>query len=143
MNAVARIQGLLGGEAITGPLASEFDLVRLIRRGLPTAAVDHFLKVSQLNFNLIEEQVMPRRTFKRRQAADQPLDPAESDRMLRLVRMVALAEDTFGDPAKAIIWLSRENRVLEGQAPLTLADTDQGARSVEVLLGRIGHGLAA
>jgi uncharacterized protein (DUF2384 family) len=40
-------------------------------------------------------------------------------------------------------WLARENRALGGQTPLSLADTDLGARSVEALLGRIGHGLAA
>lgn len=143
MNAVTKIQDLLGGEAVTGPLNSEFDLVRLIRRGLPTIAVDHFLKVSQLKFNVIEEQVMARRTFRRRQAADQPLDTAESDRLVRLVRLVALAEQTFSDPTKARAWLRRENHVLGGQAPLELSDTSQGARSVEVLLDRIGRGLAA
>jgi putative toxin-antitoxin system antitoxin component (TIGR02293 family) len=143
MNAVAKIRDLLGGEPLTGPLRSEFDLVRLVRRGLPTEAVDHFLRVSHLNFNLIEEQVMPRRTFRRRQAAHEPLDPKESDRMLRLVRLVALAEETFGDATKANTWLNRENRILEGHTPLALSDTEQGARSVEVLLGRIGHGLAA
>ena len=143
MSAVAKIQDLLGGETVTGPLRSELDLVRLARSGLPTAAVDNFLANTQLNFHLIENQVMPRRTFKRRQAAHQPLDPLESDRMLRLVRLVAQAEETFGDAGKARVWLNRPTRLLEGQTPLDMADTDEGARRVEALLGRIGHGLAA
>jgi uncharacterized protein (DUF2384 family) len=42
-----------------------------------------------------------------------------------------------------LIWLGRENHSLDGQTPLSLADTDLGARSVETLLGQIGHGLAA
>ena len=143
MSAVAKIQALLGGEEITGPMRSELDLVRLVKRGVPTRAVDHFLTASNLTFNAIEGHVMPRRTFKRRQDAAQPLDPAESDRLLRLVRVVAAAEDTFGDPEKAFAWLNRENRALDGLTPLALADTDLGARSVETLLGRIGHGIAA
>jgi putative toxin-antitoxin system antitoxin component (TIGR02293 family) len=143
MTAVARIQALLGGEGVTGPLRTDFDVVRLVRRGVPTAAVDHFLEVSHLTFSSIERHVLPRRTFKRRQDASLPLDPAESDRLMRLVGLVAAAEETFGDPAKALVWLGRENRALDGQAPLSLADTDRGARSVETLLGRIGHGLAA
>jgi putative toxin-antitoxin system antitoxin component (TIGR02293 family) len=141
--AVARIQELLGGEDVTGPLRSDLDIVRMVRRGVPTEAVDHFLRVSQLSFNSIERHVLARRTFRRRQQAEQPLDPAESDRLLRLVRLVAAADETFGSVDKALAWLSRENRALDGQAPLSLADTDLGARSVETLLGRIGHGLAA
>jgi len=143
MTAVAKIQELLGGEAVTGPMRSELDLVRLVKRGVPTRAVDHFLLVSHLTFNAIEGHVMPRRTFKRRQDTAQPLDPGESDRLVRLVRIVASAEDTFGDAQKAFAWLNRENRALDGMTPLALADTDLGARSVETLLGRIGHGIAA
>ena len=143
MAAVAKIQELLGGEGVTGPLRSDLDVVRLVRGGVPTEAVDRFLELSQLSFSSIEAHVLPRRTFKRRQDAAQPLDPAESDRLLRLVRLVASAEETFGDPRKALAWLARENRVLDGQPPLSLADTDLGARSVETLLGQIAHGLAA
>lgn len=143
MTAVAKIQELLGGEAVTGPVRTEFDLVRLVRRGVPTRAVDHFLRASHLTFNAIEGHVMARRTFKRREGAAQPLDPAESDRLVRLVRIVAAAEETFADPGKALAWLGRENRALDGLTPLSLADTDLGARSVETLLGRIGHGIAA
>jgi putative toxin-antitoxin system antitoxin component (TIGR02293 family) len=143
MTAIARIQTLLGGEDVTGPLRTHLDVVRLVRRGVPTEAVDHFLAASNLSFNSIERHVLARRTFKRRQDAAQPLDPAESDRLLRLVGLVAAAEETFGDSIKAFAWLGRENRALDGQTPLSLADTDLGARSVETLLGRIGHGLAA
>ena len=143
MSPIAKIQEMLGGEAITGPMRTDFDLVRLVRRGVPTKAVDHFLRASHLTFNVIEGHVLPRRTFKRRQDAEQPLEPEESDRLLRLVRIVAAAEETFGDSAKALTWLRRENRVLDGMTPLSLTDTDYGARSVENLLGRIGHGIAA
>jgi len=143
MAPVAKIQELLGGETVTGPMRTDLDLVRLVRRGVPTRAVDHFLRASNLTFNAIESHVMARRTFKRRQDAAQPLDPGESDRLVRLVRVVATAEETFGDAEKALIWLSRENRALDGLTPLSLADTDLGARSVETLLGRIGHGIAA
>jgi putative toxin-antitoxin system antitoxin component (TIGR02293 family) len=143
MTAVAKIQELLGGEEVTGPLRTELDVVRLVRRGVPVAAVDHFVKASRLSFQSIERNVMPRRTYKRRNKAAEPLDPTESDRLVRLVRMVAAADETFGNRDKAMIWLGRENRALEGQTPLSLADTDLGARSVETLLGRIGHGLAA
>ena len=143
MSAVERIQTLLGGEANTGPLHSERDVMRLVRRGLPTQAVDHFLRASRLTFNALDPQILNRRTFKRRQDASQPLDPAESDRIVRVVGVVAAAEETFADPDKAHAWLTRENRALDGETPLAMTDTDQGARAVKALLGRIAHGLAA
>lgn len=143
MTAMARIQQLLGGEGITGPLRDERDIVRLVRRGVPTQAVDHFLSAARLPFNALDPQILNRRTFRRRQQSAQPLDPAESDRLLRVVGIVAAAEDLFGDPGKAHAWLNRANRVLDGETPLAMADTDRGARAVEALLGRIAHGLAA
>jgi len=143
MNAVTRIQELLGGESVTGPLHTERDLVRLVRRGVPTQAVDHFLTAARLPFNALDPQILNRRTFKRRQKSAQPLDQAESDRLLRVVGVVAAAEEVFGDGDKAHVWLHRANRVLDGETPLAMADTDQGARAVEALLGRIAHGIAA
>ena len=142
MAAVSRIQAMLGGEAVTGRLGSDLDLMRVVRQGLPTAAVDSFLEHTHLPFHAIEESVVARRTFKRRQQEAKPLEPAESDRLVRLARLVAMAEETFG-PDKGLAWLLRDNRVLDGHTPLSLADTDQGVRSVETLLGRIGHGIAA
>ncbi|PVE49693.1 toxin-antitoxin system antitoxin component family protein [Arthrobacter sp. TPD3018] len=117
--------------------------MRLVRRGLPTQAVDHFLRASRLTFSVLDPQILNRRTFKRRQDAAQPLDPAESDRIVRVVSVVAAAEETFADPDKAHAWLTRENRALDGETPLAMTDTDQGARAVEALLGQIAHGLAA
>lgn len=143
MTQIAKIQELLGGESVIGQLVTEFDVVRLVRRGLPAAAVDGFLAATHQPFSAIEPYVMPRRTFNRRREANQPLDTAESDRMVRIARMVAAAEETIGDRERAMIWLERPNRALEGQAPMEMADTDPGAQSVERLLGQIAHGLAA
>jgi len=143
MTQVAKIQELLGGESVIGHLVTEFDVIRLVRRGLPAAAVDGFLAATHQPFSAIEPYVMPRRTFNRRREANQPLDTAESDRMVRIARMVAAAEETIGDRDRAMIWLERPNRALEGQAPMSMADTDPGAQSVERLLGQIAHGLAA
>lgn len=143
MTAVWRIQELLGGEALTGPLHNERDIVRLVRRGVPTQAVEHFLATTKLPFNLLDSKVINHRTFKRRKQAAQPLEQDESDRLLRVVGIVAAAGEVFGNADKAQRWLNRENRALDGETPLGMADTDRGARAVEALLGRIEHGIAA
>ena len=60
-----------------------------------------------------------------------------------LVRVVAAAEETFGSREKAGTWLRRPTIALAGESPLDLLDTDEGAREVETLLGRVAHGIAA
>jgi len=69
------------------------------------------------------------------------LTAEESDRSLRLARIVALTTDTLGDSRKAFSWLQTPNRALDGQRPLDLLDTDAGTHSVETVLGRIEYGL--
>jgi putative toxin-antitoxin system antitoxin component (TIGR02293 family) len=62
---------------------------------------------------------------------------------MRVIRVIAAAENTFGSLDKAYRWLRRPTIALEGDAPLELLDTSEGGRQVERLLARIDHGLAA
>jgi putative toxin-antitoxin system antitoxin component (TIGR02293 family) len=81
------------------------------------------------------------RTLSRRLANNERLSAEESDRTVRLARIVALAINTLGDSKKASSWLQTPNRALDGQRPLDLLDTDTGAKSVETVLGRIEYGI--
>jgi len=67
----------------------------------------------------------------------------ESDRLARLARVQAVAEDVFGDTKKADKWLRQGLAVLGGQAPLELAGTEAGVRLLEQILGKIDWGAAA
>jgi putative toxin-antitoxin system antitoxin component (TIGR02293 family) len=64
----------------------------------------------------------------------------ESDRLYRLARLVSLAGYFLGDHQLALDWLKRPNLVLGGVTPLSIIDTELGARQVENVLGRIGYG---
>lgn len=143
MTAVTRIRELLGGETVTGPLHNDLDMARLVRRGVPTQAVDHFLASTGLSLNALDPNVLTVRTFRRHQKNEQRLAKHESDRLLRLVGVVAAAHETFGDDEKARIWLKCESRALDGETPLGMIETGRGARAVEALLERIAHGIAA
>ena len=63
-----------------------------------------------------------------------------SDRAVRLARVKALAEETFGDSRKAHRWLHRELALLDGRRSIDLARTQTGTRMVENLLARIAWG---
>ena len=138
-----QIEHLLGGAALVGRLRSDMDVIGLVRQGVQTRAVRHFAERHLPDFTVIDRCVLPRRTFRRREDSGQLLDAVESDRLLRLVRLVASAEDVFGSSEKALAWLSRPTRALQEQSPISLSDTDHGARAVETLLGKIAHGIAA
>ena len=86
-------------------------------------------------------RVVPERTFKRRLAKRETLKPSEADAVARLLRVTEIANRTFGDAAFARKFLSLPNPALGDRIPNELAETDAGAREVEVILGRIAHGV--
>lgn len=84
---------------------------------------------------------VPTRTLARRKES-QRLEPDESDRLVRLARIVGLALRLFeGDLAQARHWLLASNLALGGEAPVRMATTEVGAREVEHLMGRLEHGI--
>ncbi|MBI3709739.1 MAG: DUF2384 domain-containing protein [Proteobacteria bacterium] len=68
------------------------------------------------------------------------LNRDESERALRIARVVARARDIFVTQEKADRWLRKPNRSLSHRVPLTMAATDLGARLVEKVLSRIAYG---
>ena len=85
----------------------------------------------------LSPRTLARRKKERRFRSD------ESDRIFRLGRVAALAEETLGDRSKAGLWLRTRNAALGGEAPLSHLDTDLGARQVEDVLLRIAHGVVS
>jgi putative toxin-antitoxin system antitoxin component (TIGR02293 family) len=85
--------------------------------------------------------VVPRRTYARRLKRREPLTVEETDRAIRLARVAELAEQTFGDQAKAHRWLRKPKRALGRATPLAYLASEAGARLVEEMLYRIDSGI--
>jgi putative toxin-antitoxin system antitoxin component (TIGR02293 family) len=112
--------------------------VRAVRDGLPKDVVNQLVKVGTLTAAELDQLGIPQSAVRSgRLSADQ------SDRLVRVVRVVNEAVDTFANREKALRWLRNPADVLDGQTPLDLLYTDIGARTVETLLRRIAHGIAA
>jgi putative toxin-antitoxin system antitoxin component (TIGR02293 family) len=109
------------------------DMVKLIRRGLPVGAVQFVLDSRRLTIAELDQIVLPRKTLANRRRIGN-LTPEQSDRLIRVARVLAAAEKTFGNQEKAGAWLRRPTRALGGECPLLLLDTDEGAREVTALL---------
>ena len=133
---------VVGADVVGGTAAAGADLIRLVRRGLPVSAVQFVLDSGSLTPAELDRIVLPRKTLANRRKLG-TLTPEQSDRLVRVARVIAAAEETFGNREKAAMWLRRQTTVLGGESPLDLLDTDEGAREVETLLGRIAHGIAA
>ena len=69
------------------------------------------------------------------------LGPAESDRVVRLARLVGKAAKVLGGMDAARQWLNSPQFGLGGAVPLDYAETEIGAREVENLLGRVEYGV--
>ncbi len=113
-----------------------------VREGMATDDVDKLIDSGRLTLVEIDRLAVPRKTLAHRRILGR-LTLEQSDRLLRILRMIEDAEYTFGDPAKAHAWLRRPSALLDNEALLDRLDTDPGSRQVEALLGRIAHGLAA
>ena len=97
MTTPANAVDLVGGAAVIGgEVGPGMDIVKIIRRGLPDlGAVDPVLDSGRLTLAEIDQIVLPRKTLaNRRRLGD--LTPEQSDRLIRVARVLAAAEE-FGD----------------------------------------------
>jgi putative toxin-antitoxin system antitoxin component (TIGR02293 family) len=127
--------GLLHVDADTA-----LDLALAIQGGLSVEALEE--AIDRYGLTTIElEQIISRKTLSRRKEKGEALTVEESNRLARLVRAFAVAEGVLGTLDKAKHWMRQGNRVLRGGTPMSLLTTDQGARLVEQILGRIAYGV--
>jgi len=131
----------LGGERTLGrALANDHDLRDAIREGFRPAVLEQLMRASGLTLKEVATAVdLSPRSLQRRRSGGR-LARHESDRLYRLARIVAIANEYLGDHERALRWLKRPNRALGGIAPVDAIDTEPGARQVENVLGRIAYG---
>lgn len=133
-----RIQDILGVQR----LRTDQDLMRLVEERLSSRAIDA-LRQSGLTDEEVYSLVVPRRTLTHRRTRREALSRDESDRVVRVARVVALCEEVFGERERGWRWLRDAKRQFQGRSPLDLLATEAGARLVEELLYRIDEGMAA
>ncbi len=117
------------------------ELIRQIQKGLRFSELETLQNSIDLPFEQLAAKLsISRSTLQRRKAAGR-LSPDESDKVMRLSRLLEHATNVFGDIEKARAWLKFPQRGLGGAVPLDYAETEVGAREVDNLLGRIDYGV--
>ncbi|CAN7400709.1 antitoxin Xre/MbcA/ParS toxin-binding domain-containing protein [Paraburkholderia sp. SIMBA_054] len=120
------------------PVRNDADLADLARDGLRVDVIDRLeakgLKPDELAF------IISRRTLIHRRRKDARLSIEESDRAIRLARIVAHACAVFGNVEKAMGWLRNAQMRFASRTALEMTTTEHGARLVEEALVQIDEG---
>lgn len=135
---------LLGGATVIQvEPGNPLEWVSSIRQGFPIQTLDSLAA----NIQATPAELAPllgvsvRTVAQRRRQGS--LTPQQSERLLRLARVLARAEEVFDDLGNAYHWLKSPIIVLRGATPLSLLDSEVGGEVVMDTLGRIAYGIPA
>ena len=120
--------------------ASGLELAEIVEQGLPTKNLK-LLKTKGLTFTEMAATVISPRTLKHRKARGENLSPVETERAVRVASIIRLAEEVFGNPGKALLWLRHTSARLNDRTPLSMLQTEAGGREIEAMLHGIAHGI--
>ncbi len=137
----ARLEGIRLKEWLGANARSEREFVALVESGLPTTTVAHMEELG-LEKSEVFTIVHPR-TLKHRKSRKQHLSPEESERALRMARLLSQAESVWGSRESALIWMRAPKRRFDGRTPFDLLRTEPGGRLVEEMLTQIDEGMFA
>ena len=133
---------LMGGKLGVPKIRSGEDLASLVEKRLPAAAIKALVR-GGLSDAEVYQLIVPRRTLAHRIAKHQPLSKDESDKAVRVARITAMAEQVFGEPARAWRWLRKQKRRFDGKTPIEMLVTEAGARLIEEMLRQFEYGMTA
>ena len=130
---------------------NQAEVLAMVERRFEPSIIDRLLS---LGFERAEVHsiVLPARTLQHRRSRKELLTLEESDRVIRLLRVLRATEAVYESRERALDWLRRPNPRLDpalrdvlfakgGRTPLSLLTTEIGARMVEELLIQIDEGI--
>jgi putative toxin-antitoxin system antitoxin component (TIGR02293 family) len=132
----ARIADWLG----VGVPPTETDVLRIVEGQLPPTVIKRLISLG-LQRSEIDATIIPLRTLQHRRSRREKLTVEESDRVLRVIRVLSLTESVYGSRERALAWLRNPHARLGNRTPLSLLKTDTGSRIVEELLVQIDEGM--
>jgi putative toxin-antitoxin system antitoxin component (TIGR02293 family) len=132
----------LGGNLGVARIRSDRDPASLVEKGLPVSAIKSLVR-SGLSDSEVYQLIVPWRTLAHRLAKRQSLSKEESDKAVRVARITAMAEQVFGESARAWRWLRKPKPYFDGRTPIDMLATEAGARLVEEMIVQIDDSMAA
>lgn len=99
---------------------SRDSLVSLVEQRLPTSSISRLLDLG-ITRDEVDKLVIPLRTLQHRRSRREKLTIEESDRVMRVLRLLSSGESVYGSRERALAWLRRRNPRLRGRAPCSRA----------------------
>lgn len=140
---VQKIMAGLGGERfVKRQIRHEFDLIELVKEGLPMEAVA-FL---QNSFGFTNKEMshilsISESTYQRRIKTKSTLTQDETEKAVSLSELYAKGVDVFRDEADFETWLQSKIPAMGNQRPTDMLDSMIGRQQVMDELNRILHGI--
>lgn len=122
------------------PPTTEAEILHIVEGQLAPTVIKRLIALG-LQQAEIDAVIIPRRTLQHRRSRREKLTVEESDRVLRTIRVLSLAESVYGSRERALSWLRKPHPRLDGRAPLSLLNTDTGSRIVDELLIQMDEGM--
>ena len=122
------------------PLQQRASILRLVEGRLAPSVIKRLAALG-LERPEIDAVVIPSRTLQHRRSRREKLTLEESDRVLRVIRVLSLTESVYRSRERALDWLRKPHARLDSRTPLSLLKTDTGSRMVEELLIQIDEGM--
>ena len=144
MATVRSIALILGGEPVLKRRVRSVTELRLVvEKGLPKSTLERTVRhvvTDRSEARQFIDRIVSPATYKRRKTL---LKPDESEKVARLARIIATAEEVWGNPEDARRFLTSPHAGLGGERPLDLAQSELGAQEVEEELWKLMYGLPA
>jgi len=122
------------------PPVGSYELIRTVEEGLPLDSLEK-LKVRGLTSTEISQLVIPARTLKHRKARGERLSAEETERFLRVIRVLELGERIFGKREKLLSWLRGPDFEIPGRTSMSLLETEAGVQAVTGQLWAVAEGI--
>lgn len=136
------LDGLGGDRFIKRPIRHDYDLIELVKEGLPMESVA-FLQ-SNLGFTNKEMShilAISESTYQRRIRAKSTLTQDETEKAISLSEVYAKGVEVFRDNADFETWLQTKIPAMSNQRPTDMLDSMIGRQHVMDALNRILHGI--
>ena len=113
----------------------------ILRRGVPGRVLPALGEYLGVGKTVLADLVgLDRTTASRSFASGQQLPTHAAERVLRLLELQSLAEDTFETTEVTSAWMHRGHEMLDGETPLEWAKSGYGAQRVRELLVALKYG---
>ncbi len=122
------------------PANGSAELIRTVEEGLPTDCLNT-LREWGLTFTEVGELVIPPRTLKHRKAKGERLTTEETERFLRVVRVLELGERVFGVRERFLSWLRGPDLRIPDRTSMSLLGTEAGAQAVTEQIWAVAEGV--